>query len=361
MRHTTTGGITLDYPEALVMAFNPVLFHVSGGAISMKISLTANSKTYRLTVEDNGGGECWADVEQYVQTLYDGTITGVIDYGQQAGASSSFLPVTAQIEAKISDQNTVIFNVAFNAVWGALAVGKQEAWNGYRRVTWFINYPFTFGVYVPQQTSVQIGTSAVTLNDEGMYDIKPVDNGSDVLPVIDLGGVIQQGVFDASFDITFMAISGGGNPNRLGTIDIDRHHNEGIYLRWINRHGFSAYWLFKVGDEQHSVAQVIAACRADYAAYSERYGYTGAAGERPAMTREDIVPLCVPLVDKDTWEYLQDVATSPVVDMFVGIDPNDELMWVQVSVQAATYTKTREELQDFVINLLPPQTPVQRL
>ena len=199
------------------------------------------------------------------------------------------------------------------------------------------------------------------LNAEGIYDFVPIDNGSDVMPVIDLGGVVQQGVFDGTFDITFMAISGGGNPNRIRTIDIDRHHNEGIYLRWIDRHGFTAYWLFKVGDEQHTISQIIAASRANYATYRERYGFTGNAGERGAMQRVDVVPLCVPLVDKTTWEYLQDVASSPVVDMFAGMDSNNNPIWLQVSVQAATYTKTRDELQDFTINLLPPQTPIQRL
>lgn len=360
MRQTISGGITLDYPNALIMAFNPVLFHVSGGVVNMKIALTANGKTYELDIADTNG-ECWADVEQYVQTLFDGVVTGIIDYTQPAGAATTFLPVSAQVDAKIDENTTVTFNVTFSAVWGAMTPAKKETWNGYRRVTWFANYPFTFGAYAPQLTTIQVGSNTYNVNSEGIYDLVPVDNGLSSIQVYDLGGVIQQGVFDSTFDITFQAISGGGDPSLLGTIDIDRTVDEGIYLRWINRHGFSAYWLFKVGDEQHSVAQVIAACRANYAVYRERYGYSGASGERGAMSREDIVPLCVPLVDKDTWEYLQDVATSPVVDMFVGLDENNAPQWVNVAIQAATYTKTRDELQDFVVNLLPPQTPLQRL
>ena len=361
MRQTTTGGITLDYPDALVMAYNPVMFHIASGIEAMKISLTANGKTYAMTA-DAIDGEAWADTQQYIQVLFSPQVTGEVDYNNLDGASTTFMAVTGSIEAVIDENTSVTFSVAFSAVWGALSTQPNDAFNGFRRVTWFRNYPFSFGAYIPSgSTSIQVGTNSVNINAEGIYDFVPIDNGSDVMPVIDLGGVVQQGVFDGTFDITFMAISGGGNPNRLGTIDIDREHNEGIYLRWIDRHGFTAYWLFKVGDEQHTITQIIAASRANYAAYRERYGFTGNAGERGACSRADVVPLCVPLVDKTTWEYLQDVASSPVVDMFAGMDPNNDPIWVEVSVQAATYTKTRDELQDFTINLLPPQTPVQRL
>ena len=360
MRNSTIGGITLYYPDALVMAFNPTMWHIASGIERMKISLTANLTTYRLTAEAING-EAWADTQQYIQTLFSPQVTGIVDYTDPDGDATTFMGVSVQVEAVIDENNSVIFNVSFSAVWGGLSTQPFDVFNGYRKVTWFTNFPFSFGAYVPTTTSVQIGTGSVNISAEGIYDFVPTDNGANTMQVIDLGGVIQQGVFDGTFDLTFQAISGGGNPNVLGLIELDRVHDEGIYLRWIDRHGFSSYWLFKVGDEQHTVSQIIAACRANYAAYNERYGFVGNAGERGAMQRDDIVPLCVPLVDKKTWEYLQDVATSPIVDMYGGLDSNNNPIWIQVSVQAATYTKTRDELQDFVINLLPPQTPVQRL
>lgn len=360
MRQQTTGGVTLYYPDALVMAFNPVMWHCTGGIERLKLSITANGKTYNMTAEAING-EAWADTQQYVQTLFSLQVTGVVDYSQPSGRATTFMGVSVAVEAVIDDNNSVTFAVTFSAVWGALSTQPFDVFNGYRRVTWFTHYPFSFGAYIPTTTSVQIGSGVVNVNAEGIYDFVPTDNGASTMPIIDLGGVIMQGVFDGTFDITFQAISGGGNPNLLATLDIDRTHDEGIYLRWVDRHGFSAYWLFKVGDEQHTVSQITAACRANYAAYSGRFGYTGNAGQRGAMQRADVVPLCVPLVDKQTWDYLQDVATSPIVDMYAGEDSNNNPIWVQVSVQAATYTKTRDELQDFVINLLPPETPLQRL
>jgi hypothetical protein len=47
--------------------------------------------------------------------------------------------------------------------------------------------------------------------------------------------------------------------------------------------------------------------------------------------------------------------------MYAGKDENDNDRWVGVGVQAATYTKTRDELQDFVFNLITPETPIQSL
>jgi hypothetical protein len=62
------------------------------------------------------------------------------------------------------------------------------------------------------------------------------------------------------------------------------------------------------------------------------------------------------LLDAETYDYIFDIATSPVVDMYT-----EGGEWVPVGVQAGTYTQTDENLQDFVVNILLPTTPTQRL
>ena len=79
------------------------------------------------------------------------------------------------------------------------------------------------------------------------------------------------------------------------------------------------------------------------------------------MNRNDIIPLCAPLVDSGTFDLLQDVTSSPVVELYCGNDDDDLPVWVGVGVQAATYTKTRDILQDFAFNLILPEIPVQSL
>lgn len=79
------------------------------------------------------------------------------------------------------------------------------------------------------------------------------------------------------------------------------------------------------------------------------------------MSRADIVPLCAPLVNSQTFDILQDVTTSPIVELYCGDDGNNDPVWVDVGVQAATYTKNRDDLQDFAMNLILPEIPIQSL
>jgi hypothetical protein len=116
-----------------------------------------------------------------------------------------------------------------------------------------------------------------------------------------------------------------------------------------------------VGDEQRQIAAVREFSRNAYTNYDTHYGWQRGSGRRQSMSRNDIVPLCAPLVTKEQFDYLQDVASSPIVEMYAGKDENDNDRWVGVGVQAATYTKNRDELQDFMFNLITPETPIQSL
>ena len=79
------------------------------------------------------------------------------------------------------------------------------------------------------------------------------------------------------------------------------------------------------------------------------------------MSRNDVCPCCAPFVTKEQFDYLHDLTSSPMVEMYAGRDANDVPQWVGVAVQPATYTKNREELQDFIFNLILPETPIQSL
>jgi hypothetical protein len=74
-----------------------------------------------------------------------------------------------------------------------------------------------------------------------------------------------------------------------------------------------------------------------------------------------VLPLAATLVDETLYDYLFDVASSPVVDMYLGKDENDVEQWMGVQVQAGTFARTDQPLQDFVINLVLPTYNVQRL
>ena len=62
----------------------------------------------------------------------------------------------------------------------------------------------------------------------------------------------MRSTFDMTYDITFRYIVVNPQSVRI-YVDID-DCEDGIYLRWINRHGFYCYWLFTQRSEQIKTA-----------------------------------------------------------------------------------------------------------
>ena len=368
MRTDTQSGITLEYPDALGFAFNPSLLIVRTGGKSMAVAITDGVDTINLAFSAYNGA-VYGDVQAAVQQFFDVT-SYELDYTQN-GLQDTNLAKTLTFSVAVTDTATppTIANFSFNVqyVWGAMTPDGKDVFNGLRKITWFTNFPFTFGVYSPAASGTLIvdnsdGASAtISITDAGMLALNndTFDANSRTIEIIDYGGTLVQGTFDTTFDYTFY-LDQNLPQTTIAQITTDKT-DEGFYLRWVNRHGFYCYWLFKAGAESRKVASIMDFNRNDLLAYSDGYGYQRGAGRRQAYERGDTIPLCVPLVDSDTFDYLQDITTSPVVDLYVGDDGNGQAQWKGVCVSAGTYTKATTELQDFIINLELPQIPVQRL
>ena len=153
--------------------------------------------------------------------------------------------------------------------------------------------------------------------------------------------------------------STGGKQSLLLRIDRDDTES-GIYLRWIDRHGFIRYWLFAAVEETREIASDLSFIRNNLDDYL--YGYYGDNGRRQGYDRTDSIKLCAPLVDRDTFDMLQDLASSPVVDMYLGGDwTQEEDQWMSVTIKAGSYTKSKACLQDFVCEMIINNINVQRL
>lgn len=361
MRQTTKNGITIKYADAVGFAFLPCIIKASGsGVASIEATISRETKTYTYSVEafaDN----CIMDYREYVQALFDGISFGKLDYSRESQQSN--LGATFTISVKVKNRegsNLTTFSYTTFYVWGAPRFG--ETWNGYKRLTWFTNFPFSFGLYTSEVSQILVGYEGAPnkLVKPGIAGI--VDINASVLPskamywnIYDYDGEIQQGTFDNTFDLTF-CIATGGKQSLLLRIDRDDTES-GIYLRWIDRHGFYRYWLFTQGDESRAISSDTSFLRNNLGEYDDTiFGYIGANGRRQGYSREDTIPLCAPLVDSETFDFLQDLASSPVVDMYLG---NNK--WQSVTIKAGTYTKTTAELQDFVCNLVINNTQIQQL
>ena len=347
MRETTTNNITIQYLDAVGFAFLPCIIKASGNNLSwIEVIIRCDNMERAYNVEAFKG-VCITDFKTYVQALFDGRINAAYDW--TINYDSSVLTLLVGIEVNVYDDGDVqLASVDFttNIVWGATKYG--ETWNGYKRLTWFTHYPFTFGIYLSKfNTKLLIGyegapNKLLKIPIRGMVDfyagILPSD--AKFWNIYDYDGEIQQGTFDNTFDLTF-SLATGGKQSLLLRIDRDDTES-GIYLRWIDRHGFIRYWLFAAGEETREIASDLSFIRNN--------------------DRTDSIKLCAPLVDRDTFDMLQDLASSPVVDMYIGGDwTQEEDEWMSVTIKAGSYTKTTAELQDFVCEMIINNINVQRL
>ena len=362
MRQTTINGITIKYADAVGFAFLPCIIKASGsGVASIETTISRETKAHTYSVEafaDN----CIMDYREYVQALFDGISFGNLDYSRESQKSN--LGATFNITVKVKNSegsNIAIFSYTTFYVWGAMRAG--ETWNGRKKLTWFTHFPFSFGIYMSEADDLlvyadgRITSKLIELAGQGIYEItcKVLKAGAKSYSIKDYGGKIQQATFDTTFDFTFY-LKTSSSYTELAVIKAD-NTEKGIYLRWVDRHGFYRYWLFTQGDESRAISSDTSFLRNNLGEYDDTiFGYLGANGRRQGYGREDTIPLCAPLVDSETFDFLQDLTSSPVVDMYLGSNK-----WQSVTIKAGTYTKTTAELQDFVCNLVINNTQIQQL
>ena len=362
MRQTTINGITIKYADAVGFAFLPCIIRASGsGVASIETTISRETKAHTYRVEAFADS-CIMDYREYVQALFDGISFGNLDYSREIQKSNLGANFNITVKVKNSDgSNIAIFSYTTFYVWGAMRAG--ETWNGRKKLTWFTHFPFSFGIYMSEADDLlvyadgRITSKLIELAGQGIYEItsKVLKAGAKSYSIKDYGGKIQQATFDTTFDFTFY-LKTSSMYTELASIKAD-NTEKGIYLRWVDRHGFYRYWLFTQGDESRAISSDTSFLRNNLGEYDDTiFGYLGANGRRQGYGREDTIPLCAPLVDSETFDFLQDLTSSPVVDMYLGSNK-----WQSVTIKAGTYTKTTAELQDFVCNLVINNTQIQQL
>lgn len=365
MRKATKNSVTLQYPDEVGFAFNPCIFIATGSNVeSMQLNISAGNRKENVTYRAFGNG-CYADIREYVQTFFDTMSFGSLDYTKVTKTEMG-KEITLEVFVTKRDYTTVIFDLTVFYIWGALKVGGQETYNGYRTLKWFRGYPFSFGLF-------SLGGSLLFCRDgmparfentdgKGVYNVPllPSDNCKRFYTIMDCTGTFVEVTFDKTFDMTFR-YTGGGTKTEKVRVEVEDGYDEGYYLRWVDRHGFYCYYLFKAGEESRRTTAGESFSRNNLLAYDMSYGYEGHTGRQQQMNREDTVPVCAPNVDSETYDMLFDLATSPCVDLFAGYDDYDKPRWIAVTIQAGTYKKKTAVLQDFTCNVIMPEVPIQKL
>ncbi|MBM6759670.1 hypothetical protein [Bacteroides mediterraneensis] len=293
MRTGTINGCSIKYPDDVVFCFNPnmitvntsseVTFVISsdGGGIGGVFDSTFD-RTFTI-VKKPYFEDNRDEYNSYVELDISAYLQACFDINRNSGMVESKV---VHVKVTISGES---LEFDLTVIWGAMNIG--ETFNAPRTVTNFTKYPFTVTFFDQKIRHVSV-------SDVPEY-IKVVNNDSE----------------------------------------------EGVYLRWIDRHGFYQYWLFQEGTNESKSEEYGEQLLDNF--YGSQYGYYGVSRMQGKET-EETKKACATLVDKDTFNMLLTVHSSPLVDMYV--DGN----WIPVRVKDSTTSDNGEHLQDFEIEIILP-------
>lgn len=300
MRTANIGSNSMEYPDEVVFCFNPNIVKVyTSGEVTFVISADNGGlygtfdRTFDRTftvVRQPYFEDGREDNNKYVELDISSYLQACFDINRSGG----------MVESKVVHVNVSAggSSVSFDltVIWGAINIGEQ--FNAPRTVTHFTKYPFTVTV----------------------------------------------------FDGKIKHLSVSDVPEYIKVIEDDSE--EGVYLRWIDRHGFYQYWLFQEGINESKSEEFGERLLDNF--YGSQYGYYGV-GRIQGKNMEGTKKACAPLVSREVFYMLLSIHSSPLVDMYV------DGAWVPVSIEAGTATDSGEDLQDFEITIVLPDIISQSL
>lgn len=332
MRTEEFNGHTITYPDETCFAFNPQIITIDNLTGSV-IFYVGDYSDMREPIS----GKVSIDISEYLRSLLR------FDY--------TTIPNPKSIHIQI-DIDGPTFEFYINVIWGAMNIG--EVFNPSRTVTMFRNFPSTISIYSNGEINVRYDAEeyiSVEVEKTGLLhkDFSELFKEAKEFGMIKILNTPEApSTFQYTFDRTFKPL-----PDDAVLIKVLFNDcTKGIYLRWLDRHGFLQYWLFQEGDLTGQSSNEGEQLNVDYS--NIKYVYNGMSryqGKTYQTTRK----ACATLVERETFNMLSSIHSSPIVDMY--IDGN----WIPVNIVAGSFTDNGADLQDFEIQITMPETITQML
>lgn len=330
MRIIDDGTIKVSYPD-YVFCFNPCVFAVesSDGSFDFaEVNVDVSSGDVRKSGYWRAfHNKAYIELRAYFQLLFDeNTLTS-----DEAGATCkkvSIHMVVSHLPFDDDSEPSEIVKVNFDTLvyWGALRPYEQFDPYKTRNVKMWGGYPLTIDV-TPQKNGVTANTMKIEHGEA--VELIPLEDDFRMRRV-----VARDVITNIFVDMA----------NVVKVIH-EECTPDGVYLRWLDRYGRLCYYLFAEGQKRDKVSNYGDVLRDNITDVVRRMGYE----------REASMQLCAPLVDAETIDGIDDIISSPVVDMY------DNGVWQAVIVSAGTYTRTDDVLQDFVFEITLQDYDTQRL
>lgn len=350
--NTIVDNINIRYPD-LGFAFNPIRVFIDNYINDDSIILESNNiKIEREPINNSISFELSA----IARSLFN----RMDFYKIEEKDTSLFKTQTFTL----SNEDGIFYTGSIPVIWGALQIGEIYSQN--KTLTYFKGFPFTLPLYIEQDIYIQYKADNGILQNIGLLEAGKHN--------IDITGISAKNkiqfrsftiesykIADYTFDYTF-------GPQRVDvytsldiTVNITDCPNDGIYLRWINKHGEYNYYLFQGSNISSTTKNNSIAFDNVYYTTDLTNNYHHGTGKSIGKDIDRNQKLFAPLVDSQTYDMLIGLVESPVVDMFLGYNADNSQKWISVSVAEGPFTKSTANLQDFELILIPNRKLVQTL
>lgn len=380
MRQIHSGLRYCDYPNSVHFSNVPALVRVywtqGGGTVFIPETVTIqlsdpDGRTY-TEYRNVYNLEVVFDVRRFMQTAFAELNLDDVNYnGGMWTRNYNFRTISAVVTYTDNNNATVVVaSFSVDSVFGNIERGESTGGNVRRR--WFVNYPFTLdfycrrggmfdlvvdgaqrpGVNFPQEqilsTTTASGYSRAILNVKELIDPFTIEHAFRLSQPF---GYVSKNDVETEGILTY-------------NVEVDRtpaNAEKRVYLRWIDNQGRFCYWLFKDLGTSDAVAasSFVSADIINPVIYNG--GMNRGTEVRQSFSRTKTRTLGAKSVDRETFDFLLTLASSPFVDIFDGYDDNDVPQWHAVNVSAATIGKSTKPRQDFTIAVVEPSQLTQSL
>ena len=383
MRQIHSGLRYCDYPNSVHFSNVPALVRVywtqDGGTVFIPETVTIqlsdpDGRTY-TEYRNVYNLEVVFDIRRFMQTAFAELDIDAVNYnGGMWVANPNFRTISAVVTYTDTDNNNatiVVASFSVDTVFGNIERGESTGGNIRRR--WFVNYPFTLDFYCRRGEMFDLVVDGVqrpgvNFPNNSAPENLPTASGY-VRRLLNVKELIDPFTIDKNFRLTqpFGYVT-KNDVESAGIVtydvDIDRPPadcKKGVYLRWIDNQGRFCYWLFKDLGTSDAVAasSFVSADIINPVIYTS--GKNRGTEVRQSFSRTKTRTLGAKSVDRETFDFLLTLASSPFVDIFDGYDDNDVPQWHAVNVSAATIGKSTKPRQDFTIAVVEPSQLTQSL
>lgn len=330
----------VEYPARYDFAFNPLLITVVEETGDVMRSAWIQIGDF-LDERSPINGEITFDVGPYSCALFD--------IGNISDNRERIQPVSISVGVIDADGNSYSSDIQIDIIWGAIA--PTEEYNGLTSCRWFSRFPMKLEFFAQAGAKVYkeidgkgTHTLVSTVSDMGIasIDLSGAFEGDTVVKKADLSVGDFVNVFDETFDFTF------ANYESEWEITLKKDDSPcGVFLRWIDKHGFMRYFLFSKGEESTESEDYGDLLEQKYSAFGRYYPNIYRQQGKSVTRKMNIAALHL---TREEYEYVRSVAFSPVVDMYVG-DDEGTASWLPVLVSSGDTGREQKILEDMEVEI----------